>query len=80
MTTGAQSMQPGYHYIISTGAGTDSEPGHVMYVEAVSETQFVISHAGSGTDWYGLAIIDKSHPTFSNCRCVCLEEILEKYI
>ena len=79
LTIGAQSMVAGFHYIISTGAdvGDYSAYGHVMYVEAVTDTEFVISHAGGGEDWYGLQIKSKDDPNYANCRVCCLEDVLE---
>ena len=36
------------------GAGTDSNTGHVFYVEGVTDDGIWISHCGSGVNWNGV--------------------------
>ena len=57
----------------SNGSGT----GHVVYIEAVGNDYYVISHCGSGHTWYGVDIVPKGSSVFYNFKgSVCMDDLL----
>ncbi len=51
--------------------------GHVVYIEAVGNDYYVISHCGSGHTWYGVDIIPKgSNVFYPFAGSVCLDDML----
>ena len=64
-------LEVGKHYVFSIN-------GHVVYVEAVGNTEIVVSHCGSGTDWYGVSAVSRNSSQV-NGTYVCMEDILATY-
>ena len=64
-------LEVGKHYVFSIN-------GHVVYVEAVGNTEIVVSHCGSGTDWYGVSAVSRNSSQI-NGTYVCMEDILATY-
>lgn len=58
--SGDQMDQLRANAIISYGAVSGNQYGHVAYVEAVTDTEYIISHCGSGKSWHGLLILPKT--------------------
>lgn len=57
----------------SNGNGT----GHVVYIEAVGNDYYVISHCGSGHTWYGVDIVPKGSSVFYRFNgSVCMDDLL----
>lgn len=57
--SGDQMDQLRANAIISYDKTGGNEFGHVAYVEAVTDTHYIISHCGSGKYWHGLLIVSK---------------------
>ena len=55
--SGDQMDQLRANAIISYNKTAGNEYGHVAYVEAVTDTHYIISHCGSGKYWHGLLIV-----------------------
>ena len=60
----------------SNGPGTGT--GHVVYIEAVGNDYYVISHCGSGHSWFGVDIIPKGSNVFYRYfnGSVCMDDML----
>lgn len=58
--SGDQMDQLRANAIISFAATPRNSAGHVAYVEAVTDTEYIISHCGSGKSWHGLLILPKT--------------------
>lgn len=58
--SGDQMNQLRANAVISFAATPRNSAGHVAYVEAVTDTHYIISHCGSGHLWHGLLILPKT--------------------
>ncbi len=64
-------LEVGKHYVFSIN-------NHVVYVEAVGNTEIVVSHCGSGTNWFGVSAVSRNSSQI-NGTYVCMEDILATY-
>lgn len=66
-------LEVGKHYILSSNS-----INHVIYIEAVGNTELVVSHCGSAESWYGVSAISRSSSQVRGTY-VCMEDLLATY-